>query len=360
MPVDPWAKEVSRFPVAFSQVREDALGDMELVDKLGRKSRVLMVASGGCTAAFLLSSKAISHITIVDPNPAQIILAKLKFELLRGYSCAERLNILGHQPMALDARKNALQMLFETQGIAEDCFGPFETTVSLGPDHVGRYEQVFHQLRKQLSKHQGALEELVALADPRAQYAAAAPSTALGQDLDRAFDAVFSLDNLVEIFGTGATSNRVQPFSKHFRERTRIVLKTLNAHSNPYLSQVFLGRYTSLAPWIGLEKNDYKVTVDSIEADMLTAVRTVEAASYDLIHLSNSLDWLGPDSVEQILSLAARALKKGGATIIRQLNSTVDIPGAKSDFQWDHSFGDSLLLKDRSFFYRAIYVGYKI
>lgn len=359
MSADPWAKEVSRFPVAFSQVREDALGDMELVESLGEKTRILMIASGGCTAAFLSSSKSVSQITMVDPNPAQIDLAKLKLELLSQYRCPERLQILGHRPMPVESRKSALKTLFGSLAIPEDRFGPLEMTAALGPDHVGRYEQVFGQLRERLSDVRTALEALMLMDDPKAQGAAVAPNTALGQELDKAFDEVFSLENLVEVFGVAATSNRVQPFSNHFRERTRIVLETLKAQSNPYLSQVFLGRYSALVPWIGLDPTPLKIPIHSIEADMVTALKGIEAESYDLVHLSNILDWLGPESVEEILSLSARVLRKGGATIIRQLNSTVDIPCAKSDFDWDHSFGQDLLEKDRSFFYRAIYVGKK-
>lgn len=359
MSVDQWAKEVSSFPVAFSQVREDSLGDMELVQTLGRKSRILMVASGGCTAAYLVSSEAVSHLTIVDPNPAQIQLAYLKLEMLKRFQSHERLELLGHRPMPLDVRRSTLKGLFEGLGIQEDSFGPFDRTVSLGPDHIGRYEQVFARLRSALGEHEAALQELLTLSDPGKQSSFITSDTRLGQAFDQAFDSVFSLDNLIEIFGTAATSNRVQPFSDHFRRRTRIVLEGMSAATNPYLWQVFRGCYKTLVPWIALEKLDFKVTVDSIESDMVNALKKVDPQSYDLVHLSNILDWLGPDSVEELLSLSARALRPGGATIIRQLNSTVDIPGAKSEFTWDQTFADSLLRKDRSFFYRAIHVGRK-
>lgn len=360
MAVDPWAKDIAQLPVAFSQVREDALGDLELINSLStKKLRILMVASGGCTACVLASSPKVEHVTLVDPNPAQLDLAALKLHLLENAATQRRLEILGHLRMDRDARREALSDALAALSIPLGRFGPAEDTVALGPDHVGRYERVFHQLRLAMSDRASDLENLLRLNDTRAQSEAVAPETPLGKCLDEAFDSVFSLDNLVEVFGVAATSNRVQPFSQHFRQRTRICLETLNAQGNPYLSQVFLGRYSEPAPWFQLEQRAPAASIDALNTDMLSALKTIDRGSYDLVHLSNILDWLSPDSVEELLTQTARVLKKGGVSIIRQLNSTADVQGADCPLSWDLPLGQSLLERDRSFFYRAIHIGKK-
>ncbi len=48
-----WVSEAAKLPVAFAQVREDPLLDDWVVTKLDPGARILMIASGGCTLAFL-------------------------------------------------------------------------------------------------------------------------------------------------------------------------------------------------------------------------------------------------------------------------------------------------------------------
>ena len=48
--------------------------------------------------------------------------------------------------------------------------------------------------------------------------------------------------------------------------------------------------------------------------------------SYDFVHLSNILDWLSPEEARATLDVAHAALRPGGWVLIRQLNSTLDIP----------------------------------
>ena len=79
--------------------------------------------------------------------------------------------------------------------------------------------------------------------------------------------------------------------------------------------------------------------------------------TYDLVHLSNILDWLSPEDARQTLAAAGAALRPGGRVIVRQLNSSLDIPALGDGLQWDRTLGAKLLKQDRSFFYRAILVG---
>src|SRR2546423_1533016 len=68
--------------VLFSQVREDPLLDLEVARRVaarrGRPARVLLIASGGCTAVSLLASEAVAEVHAVDANPAQLHLTALR------------------------------------------------------------------------------------------------------------------------------------------------------------------------------------------------------------------------------------------------------------------------------------------
>src|ERR1700722_7904645 len=94
-----WILEIARRPIAFAQVREDAILDQMVVEQLDRGAEVLLVASGGCTAAGLAVVPQVARLHLVDSNPAQIALARLKLRLLATAGTAERLAILGHAPL---------------------------------------------------------------------------------------------------------------------------------------------------------------------------------------------------------------------------------------------------------------------
>jgi len=81
------------------------------------------------------------------------------------------------------------------------------------------------------------------------------------------------------------------------------------------------------------------------------------AADCDFVHLSNILDWLSPDAARRTLDLAGAALRDDGWVIVRQLNSTLDIPALGARIRWHRESSEALLARDRSFFYRAIHVG---
>ena len=84
-----------------------------------------------------------------------------------------------------------------------------------------------------------------------------------------------------------------------------------------------------------------------------------EREAYDLVHLSNILDWLTPEEARHTLQVARQALRPGGCVFIRQLNSTLDIPSLGEFFHWQEDESRSMHRRDRSFFYRAIHLGRK-
>jgi S-adenosylmethionine-diacylglycerol 3-amino-3-carboxypropyl transferase len=158
----------------------------------------------------------------------------------------------------------------------------------------------------------------------------------------------------------GATRNPVEPFSRHFARRIRHAFATLPAATNPFLWQMLAGCYHPghLADWFALPMPARMPEVTWRRAFMADALRE-QPGAFDVVHLSNILDWLSPEEATATLELAARALRPGGQVIIRQLNSTLDIPASGPMFEWDAATAGELHARDRSFFYRALHLGRK-
>lgn len=355
-----WVFETARRPIAFAQVREDANLDQWVVDQLTDNAEIFMVASGGCTAAALAANSKVSRLHLVDRNPAQIALSRLKLQLLATAGPAERLAILGHAPMSLRERKGRLAAELRSLLLAPDVLGPIDLVAGTGPDHAGRYEVLFAKLREALMDVADELTALLQLRDPAEQARRTHPETALGAALDAAFDSVMALSNLVELFGEGATRNRCQPFSRHFASRTRHALGSWPAADNPYLWQMLQGRFPNevVYAWLNAPSPVRMPNLLWTVADMAEALKG-QTDSYDFIHLSNILDWLAPEEAQSVLEHAWQALRPGGRTLIRQLNSNLDLPALGNRFEWQHESAAALLERDRSFFYRRLHLGRK-
>jgi S-adenosylmethionine-diacylglycerol 3-amino-3-carboxypropyl transferase len=358
-----WVADAAALPVAFAQVREDPLLDEWVVQQLPPRSRMIMIASGGCTLAYLAGHANLAHIDVVDANPAQLALARVKLNLLQTANPDGRLALLGHLQDTQAVRRmlgRTIRDVIPTIGRDLASLSPDELWIRDGLDHIGRYERVFRQLRVELHDVASEVESLLRLRDPDEQAGRVQPGTNLGRALDQAFDRALDLPILVRLFGEGATRNRVEPFARHFARRTRHVLATLPAAENPYLWQVLRGSYPPdhPAPWIARAILTHLPVLTWTQSAMTDALRK-SPGNYDFVHLSNILDWLSPEEARATLDLTHAALKPGGWVLIRQLNSAVDIPAAGPHFGWLDAEAKMLHARDRSFFYRALHVGRK-
>jgi len=357
-----WLELAERSPLAFSLVREDALIDLSVLKQLKKGASVVMIASGGCTAAYLAASGLIQKLTLVDSNAAQLNLSKIKMHLLQ-VSTQERLALLGHLPMQTERRAQNLDRIFKLLQLDSDALGPPDLIARDGPDFCGRYELLFAALRECLSEHSASLFSLLAMSDPAEQARLIAPGTRLGAALDGAFLQVMSLPNLVKLFGDAATANRKLDFADHFISRTCHVLSTQPASTNPYLWQVLAGKFNQdcFLPWLTARISDLPA-LEYVQSPMALAL-TDRDEQFDLVQLSNILDWLSAEQAASTLEIAWRALKPGGYVLIRQLNSTLDITRLQSDkecgFVW-LDLAQDLHSADRSYFYHSLYLGQKL
>ncbi len=150
------------------------------------------------------------------------------------------------------------------------------------------------------------------------------------------------------------------PFADHFIQRVHVAFTTLLTARNPYLWSLLVGGYPDNDPidWLRLPTLKKLADLRWTKADMVSALTLVPDA-YDVVHLSNILDWLSPDAATHTLNQAWQALRPGGYVIIRQLNSSLPIRTLGSPFQWLQAESTRLHAQDRSFFYRDLHVGRK-
>jgi S-adenosylmethionine-diacylglycerol 3-amino-3-carboxypropyl transferase len=351
-----WVAAAAKMPVAFAQVREDPLVDLAVLDLIGRADLSgIMIASGGCTAAKLVSANRFADLNLVDINSAQLALTRLKLHLLTNETTERRLEICGHLPMA--KRRAELASAFEFLGVDRDVLGPIEIVSSLGPDHAGRYELVFAELRAEMA----AFAEQWPAVLNGGDVAAVAPDAPLGRAMDRAFDQSMTLEHLVALFSAQATQNKVDSFSRHFARRTRVAIETLPTADNPFLWQLLTGRFPDAGPydWFTAPPPERMPEVLFTRSSFTAALSKFQDR-FDFVHLSNILDWLSPEEARETLRLAWQALRPGAMAVIRQLNSSLDLPALAPEFEWLKQETDALHASDRSFFYRRLHIGRKI
>ena len=355
-----WVRSTAALPIAFAQVREDPLLDVHLVQHLNRPARVVMVASGGETAA-LLATLPLDRLQLVDINAAQLSLARLKLQLLTTTDTTERLRLLGHTPMPVAERSNELRLRLAELDLHADALGPPELVSQYGPDHCGRYEWLFARMRELLTDRAEEIRALMLLREPGRQAGLVAEGTGLGDAIEAAFTETMDLPRLIRIFGPDATANRLQPFSNHFLEQTRRILAAMPAADNPFLHQIFLGTFLGpVWPWLSADRQQASLPETQYShAAMDVVLRSMPPHSADFIHLSNILDWIKPAEAKRLLENAYRCLSPGGLVVIRQLNSRLDIARIPGEFQWMHDLSEQLHRSDRSFFYRSLHVGMK-
>jgi S-adenosylmethionine-diacylglycerol 3-amino-3-carboxypropyl transferase len=354
MIADDWVVAAASLPLAFSQVREDTRIDVEIAGKLPPGATAMMIASGGETA-LCLSRLPLSRLVLVDVNPAQLALTRCRFHLAGNFSPEESMCLLGHLEMLPEKRFREWERIFESLGLPEDIFGGAMIIAKLGPDHCGRYEAAFAEIRQLLRPNAGELSAFLEMTDAAEASRAIESGTALGSAIDSAFNRIFALKNLTVLFGEGATRNPRRPFHEHFPAQLRAITARQAPAENPWIWQIFSGKFPPGAPYDWLrESKPPAIQPEYRQSTMLEALDSTPERSVDFLHLSNILDWLSPEEAGETLAAAHRVLKPGGVLVIRQLNSSLEIPSLFPSLLWHGEEGRRLQLSDRSFFYPEI------
>lgn len=357
-----WLDIALQLPVRFAQVREDPLLDLEVLQRARLNCRALIIASGGCTVCALNTLKHIDEMVIVDPNRAQVALARLKLLIQRDVPASERASLLGHKPINSEERWTKLARLASENNIDLQDIGPSRFVASRGLDFIGRYEMVFGELSRRLAiDHHDTIVNLLRQNDlAKRKHLLDSADEFVNRLRDTLHD-VMDLSNLVHLFGEQATRNRLQDFSEHFYQRILWAITRLPTQSNHFLWQVLLNRSPPRCsvPWLGMSFPEPAAKIEFHECSIEDFL-TQSEQTFDYIHLSNVLDWLSNEQARSLLASTWNHLASGGYTLIRQLNSKLNIPSLNDQFEWLTQDANKMLAGDRSFFYRDLHLARRL
>ncbi len=303
----------------FAVVREDPDLEVTLVERTGAR-RLLMVASGGCTALCLAARFPQLSVTAFDLNPRQLQHVRDKAEAAaRGE--LSRLNVD-------DARSDGL-------------------------NQAGEFEALFRLLRR-------SLEDFVAPPSEIARYFAGELGHARRWTAERYWPALFATafnDPLLHaMFGPAATQH-AQPgsYPSYFQRAFERGLERADGPHNPFLQHVLLGYYRPAdAPsYVGAAQTP---PIELIEGSL---PEVADLARFDLFSLSNVFDWSDDALVADWGARIDGAARPGAALLIRQLNNRRQLARFFRGFRFDDALGAQLTARDRSLFYERIVVGFK-
>ena len=314
--------------VQFAVVREDPMVEVELV-RLTKASNVLLVASGGCTALTLQALFPDLHITLVDFNPAQLERVQEKMSALHDVdetTRRQRFNIGTSDPRGLNQNGN-FESLF--RGLREFIF-----------DLVADETEI-----RRLFKEEGRLNDVSEVLFS-------------GKYWRVAFDLYFSDSLLNTMFGPDATQHaEAGSYPRYFQTLFEKGLTSAKAFDNYFLHHVFLGYYlqrpASLPYYLLAPLTDYHFQMVEGTLDQVP-----ELQRFDLISLSNIMDWMPLPEIASLIGHLQNEMASGASVLYRQLNNYTDLSAYFGDsFEFNVALGVRFQEIERSLFYSGVHVG---
>ncbi len=314
--------------VQFAVVREDPMVEAELV-RLTNASSVLLIASGGCTALTLQALFPDLHITLVDFNPAQLERVREKMRALRETDTATR-----HRRFNIG------------------------TSDPNGLNQNGNFESLFRGLREFIFDLVADESEIRALFEEKDRLANVSELLFSSQYWQVAFDLYFSDSLLNAMFGPDATQH-AEPgsYPRYFQRLFEKGLTSAAAFDNYFLHHVFLGYYlqrpASLPYYLLSPPTDY--CFQMIEG---TLDRVPDLQRFDIVSLSNIMDWMPLVEISALIGHLQREMKSGASVLYRQLNNDTDLSACFGDsFEFNAALGVRCQSTERSLFYSNVHVG---
>jgi S-adenosylmethionine-diacylglycerol 3-amino-3-carboxypropyl transferase len=352
-----------RSELAFSQVREDYTVELQVIDRLvqilDRPLRILLIASGGCTALSLLTLAEVGEIVAVDANIAQLHLVELRRQALLNLSVIEQFDLIGaNLEISASIRLDLYQKIADKlPTLTRTYWNDRPAEIGFGVNRVGRFEQLFRELSARFTE--------VGL-DPIAD-----PATAIQSNHWRSiFEEIFARDRLITTFGESAVNYSMdRSFGEHFADVFARALQKYHPTDNYFITQVWRDCYADGRDGLPLYlQPQAQIAIQKFGTDRLKLhhgvfiEKTIELGmekSFDLIQFSNISDWMPISDLHNMLKTAVSLLNPGGALIGRRLNGDHHLATIMNEcIAVDREFSRELLELDRSFFYREVVVGW--
>lgn len=312
--------------IQFAVVREDPVLEKRIIEERNI-SKVLMVASAGCTALSLKNIFPEVNFTLFDLNQRQIDLVKHKIKALEEWDDPTFKEIYN---IGVDSRSSL--------------------------NGCGQFESLFRSFRNFLNEFVLSADNMKKLFGEKDEKVVDKLKISLftNRYWPVAFDLFFSDSLLVTMFGPDAIQHAVPgSYPRYFQKQLEKGFNDPYFQTNYFLHHIFLGYYLDQPDcWpLYLHQRKNGINFDFIKAPLM---EIPHMESFQLVDLSNIFDWMAEKEVEQNLLHLRDILKPGSIILFRQLNNEkkyIDrIEGLVSHDQW----AQELMAEDRSLFYNKV------
>ncbi len=363
------ASPAPRSPLPFAVTREDPRLEERLLDQLGAgPKRVFGITGAGCTLLHLAARPDVVSLIGADIDPVQTCWARFKLQASRALSRKDFCRAVGISHVDPQAREALIGRVAQALSVEDrtllKAHGVF---FAGGAFDEGTFERLFACWRAFVERFIAPREQIHRIFEGDRDAAEAMTASDLWPV---SFELFFHQSLLFALFGGDAVQHAPPgSYPRYFRARFEWALAQPDAPANPYLSHLLRGRYGALdrrealpdyllpERYAQLEGSAGKVTCET--ADVARAL-SLHPGPYDMIQLSNILDWSSPEETRALSAPVLEHLAPGGLLLVRQLNNVRPLPTSWMEaLDFDPALERALHSLDRSFLYSAVRVGRK-
>ena len=173
------------------------------------------------------------------------------------------------------------------------------------------------------------------------------------------FQLFFSDAYLTTMFGSDAVQHAMpQSYPLYFQKVFEQGLQSTEVANNYFLHHVFLGKYLQHSIPEYLNHSFTRIQIEYIHGFLDDVV---SLHNYQMINLSNILDWMSQEEAKAVLLRIKKEMPIGSFILWRQLNNTTNYKDhLKLAYQFDSELEQQAIHQDRSLFYTKICIGKKI
>lgn len=359
----------------FSHMNEDYQCELEAIKRVATRRKaipldtleetrlnVLCIASSGETALSILSLPEVAHVDAVDLNPWQAYMTELRRTALLYLTRDEQLRFFAMDPSIgrrgdEEQRKSLYNYISQylPAEVREKWDERLEKEIAFGLGHVGQSEIINHDIQEELSSANydplhhadrpalahdpafyGCFKKVYSYANFSKRFANLHIDTQAMEEMIHRHLEVLSRPNLDQnyffhYYYTNYHIDKEKGLPLYLQEQAQDTIKLLGATTERL--NIHIGDVTEVAPRLCSARNE----------------------PYDVISISNILDWIPESSAPEFIEVFFALLSPGGMLIARHETKPKSYFAAlakKTSFHFDPDFNRQLFSAERSLLIR--------
>ncbi len=357
-----------RSDIFYSVQNEDYQTELAVLKHLfhSEPQRVLMVASSGENALSVLADEGVHEVHAVDTNPAQIQLCELRRTAVKHLTRDEQLALLGSDGLTeLAATRLALYARLRAHlPEASQRFwdARVDNEIAFGIHFSGRNDVLMREVQK--SVHAAGLKpfEQTFTDDQRAAWIAAYKGIMTGTYFKNTFglpteEAALKLASLAERTAMCHLQALEKPDAAHNYFLTTALANTYALPTGEAGLPGYLQEHAQVALNAGGKIDRLQLRAGNVLEQAVALNR--ESGPFDLISISNIVEWMGQDQFGGLVAQLGQCLKPQGALLARSVSDNrMIVEGIAKHMRIDESLNQRLVSVERGPWFRNIAVGF--